>query len=170
MLLEFEPPAENEEAGLAVFMRSDYQYQLAVRRRAQQRVLLLRKRLGDICQEETVAELPDGGVILQVRSDPETYQFVWGRPDGEMHPCGSALTRFLATEVARTWSGLLIGVYASGNGTACAATADFDWFEYKKLVDGDRAGSQEMTQKNVISRPEGGRTHFVREIPVSQPD
>jgi len=135
-LLEFEAAGENEEAGLVVFMRSDYQYQLVVTRRLGQRVLLLRRRIGDLCTEERLADLADGAIILQVHSDPETYQFAWGAPDGEMHPAASALTRFLATEIARTWSGLLIGVYASGNGSPCAAPADFDWFEYKQLVAG----------------------------------
>jgi xylan 1,4-beta-xylosidase len=138
-LLEFEPACEDEEAGLTVFMRTNYQYQLAITLHGGKRALLLRKRMGDICQETIVTHLPDGALVLQVRSNPETYEFAWGTLGAELQPGGSALTRFLATEVAQTWSGLLIGVYACrttsarGNGSPYVASADFDWFEYKKL-------------------------------------
>jgi hypothetical protein len=36
-----------------------------------------------------------------------------------------------STEVAQAWSGMLIGMYACVNGTACTRPADFDWYELR---------------------------------------
>ncbi len=127
--LEFEPAEENEAAGITVFMSADYQYLFGITLREGRRVLFLRRLVGDIRHEEILATLPDGAVQLQVTSEPETYTFSWAAPGQGWQPAASALTRFLATDIARTWSGLLIGAYASGNGKPCSQPADFDWFE-----------------------------------------
>jgi alpha-N-arabinofuranosidase len=132
-LVDYEPQSETEEAGLAVFMSQDYQYNLAVTRRGKQLVAILRKKVGDILTEQVLARLEPGAVILQIKSEPETYTFeVLSAADGHsrLGEPGTGLTRLLVTEVARTWCGLLIGVYASGNGRVCHSPADFDWFEY----------------------------------------
>jgi alpha-N-arabinofuranosidase len=129
--VDFEPQADSEEAGLAVLMARDYQYNLAVTLRKKQRVALLRKRVGDMVSEEVLARLDPGPVILQVKSEPEMYTFEVHNPAGDrLGQAGTALTRLLVTEMARTWCGLLVGMYASGNGRVCHSPADFDWFEY----------------------------------------
>jgi xylan 1,4-beta-xylosidase len=44
-------------------------------------------------------------------------------------------TRELSSAVAGGFLGVWVGMYASGNGRASAAVADFDWFEYRNLDD-----------------------------------
>jgi len=129
--LEFEPASENEEAGIVIFMSADYQYLFTITRRGGKRVVILRRIVGDIHHEETLAEVPEGAIRLKVSSEPETYTFSWWSEEGGWNSAGTALTRFLSTEMARTWSGLLVGMYACGNGKVCTQPADFDWFEYE---------------------------------------
>ena len=44
----------------------------------------------------------------------------------------SALTRYLSAEVAESWTGVYLGMYATGNGKKSSTPADFDWFAYKE--------------------------------------
>ena len=41
--------------------------------------------------------------------------------------------RLLSMEVAGGFTGALVGLYASSNGTGSGAYADFDWFEYHEI-------------------------------------
>jgi len=44
---------------------------------------------------------------------------------------GKLDTRYLSTEVAGGFTGVMIGLYASSNGKASKAKAYYDWFEYQ---------------------------------------
>lgn len=136
--LEFMPGGDREEAGLTVFHRHTYHYDLFRTIRDGQSSLVLRKCVGDIVFEQTVVTVPEGPLRLRVVGTPDLYEFAWAVDDGEWQTVGSGLTQLLTTEVAVTWSGNLIGVYATGNGQACAAPADFDWFEYRRTT-GERS-------------------------------
>jgi alpha-N-arabinofuranosidase len=41
------------------------------------------------------------------------------------------LTRDLSSEKAGGFTGVFLGLYATGNGQKSARPADFDWFEYR---------------------------------------
>ena len=45
---------------------------------------------------------------------------------------GSALTKNLSTEMIGGFTGVFLGMYASGNGTPNTNPADFDWFDYQE--------------------------------------
>jgi len=40
-------------------------------------------------------------------------------------------TRYLSTEVAGGFTGVMIGLYASSNGQTTKAKVFFDWFDYQ---------------------------------------
>jgi alpha-N-arabinofuranosidase len=46
-------------------------------------------------------------------------------------PLGKALTRYLSSEVAGGFTGVYVGLYATGNGQPSSAAARFDWFDYE---------------------------------------
>ena len=39
-------------------------------------------------------------------------------------------TKFLGTEVTGGYNGVIIGMYATGNGKLSSSNSYFDWFEY----------------------------------------
>jgi alpha-N-arabinofuranosidase len=43
------------------------------------------------------------------------------------------MSRHLSSEVASGFTGVYLGVYATGHGKPSTASADFDWFEYRPL-------------------------------------
>jgi len=42
------------------------------------------------------------------------------------------ISRYLSSETVGGFTGVYVGLYATGNGKAYSANADYDWFEYVK--------------------------------------
>jgi len=51
--------------------------------------------------------------------------------NGKFTELAKAETRYLASEVAGGFTGVYIGLYATGNGAKASQPAYFDWFRYK---------------------------------------
>ena len=129
--LEFAPQDETEEAGISVFHRHDFGYDVFRSRRDGKPVVVLRKRVGDIAFEANVASVSDGALLLRVVAEPERYRFFYATVADHWIELGSGLTQLLTAEVVGSWNGVLLGIYATGNGRSCASPADFDWFDYR---------------------------------------
>ena len=131
--LDFSPGAENEEAGLVVWMNERHHVEIAVTRRAGRLVALVRRTIGSLAAE--VAEYPigPGPVTLEINADRDQYSFAIQTEQSPRVELARAETRYLATEVAGGFTGVYFGLYATGNGTPCATPACFDWFEYHPL-------------------------------------
>jgi xylan 1,4-beta-xylosidase len=128
--LEFDPTGDGEEAGLSVFHREEYHYDLYVTRRGGSRVVVLRKTVGDIVVEAALP-IENGSVRLRVVGDAGKYTFSFSVGADLFRVAGTGLTQLLAAEVVGSWNGMLIGVFAAGNGQPEASAADFDYFEYR---------------------------------------
>ncbi|NGZ77845.1 glycoside hydrolase family 43 protein [Saccharibacillus alkalitolerans] len=102
------------EAGITLYMDENHHYDLAVRRNASGLRAIERLNVGDIKSVEHTADLAiEGRATLIVRSDAERYRFsvVVG---GQEISLGTAQTRYLSSEVAGGFTGVLIGLYAYG--------------------------------------------------------
>ncbi|MCU4974344.1 glycoside hydrolase family 43 protein [Halobacteria archaeon AArc-m2/3/4] len=122
--LAFDPGA-GEEAGLAVVADDRHQYQVGVTRRDGRREAVVRLRIGDAT--EVVGRAPVGATTdLAVTADAEEYRF---HADGEQ--LGSASTRYVSTEVAAGFTGVVVGPYATGRGTTCETDAVIERFVYE---------------------------------------
>jgi xylan 1,4-beta-xylosidase len=126
--MEFEPVADNDEAGLAVFMSPDFHYEIYKTRVGGKLTVALRKCVGDIKVVTATAEVGPGALQFKIEYDPEHYRFYYAEENGVWKLTGSGLERLISSEVA-VWSGTMIGLYSTGNGHAVANPADFDWFE-----------------------------------------
>ena len=71
---------------------------------------------------------------LRIVSTAETYHFSYAAGDEAFHDLGEVETRYLSSEVADGFTGVFVGMFATGNGKESSAPADFDWFEYKRLA------------------------------------
>lgn len=126
--LDFSPHAENEEAGLVVRQNEQHHYEIAVTVRNGQRGVLIRRRVGSLAAETPLIPLPPGPVDLTVTATPGSYRFAFQPAGGPPVTVLSAETRYLATEVAGGFTGVYLGLYATGNGSPCSHPAFFDWF------------------------------------------
>jgi xylan 1,4-beta-xylosidase len=128
--LEFEPKGENEEAGLTLLMTNEHHYDFFVSNRDGKRVLILKYNLELIRQTAVEIPLAEGAVQLRITGTKELYHFSFSQNGATFREIAKVNTRYLGTEVTSGYNGVVIGLYAIGNGKACAAPADWDWFDY----------------------------------------
>ncbi|MDO3412754.1 glycoside hydrolase family 43 protein [Saccharibacillus sp. CPCC 101409] len=112
------------EAGLTLYMDENHHYDLAIRRDATGIRAITRLNVGDIKSVEHQTALPGDSVKLLIRSGHERYHF-FAVIDGVEFPLGTAQTRYLSSEVAGGFTGVLIGLYAVGRDSQ----AEFTVFE-----------------------------------------
>ncbi|MFW6189820.1 MAG: glycoside hydrolase family 43 protein [Planctomycetota bacterium] len=131
--LDFEPTAPNEEAGMTVLMNDRHHYEIALTRREGARAVTARRRVGSLRAEEAQTPAGEGPIELAVEADPETYSLTCRGPDGGRSTLLEAETRYLSSEVAGGFTGIYLGMYATGNGRPCRRAAHFDWFDYEGI-------------------------------------
>ena len=136
--LDFSPTQTNEEAGLTLRGNDHNHFDIVVKQADGKRQAGLRKMLaGQLSEAITWHELPPGEVILSVQATPLAYEFFYTTAAGKETSLGTALTRDLSTETLTgqagahfNFTGVVAGLFTSGNGRPCSVPADFDWFEY----------------------------------------
>ena len=137
ILIEYNPNAENEEAGLVVRAFDGFYYTIGITLQNNQRKVFFRKVLkGQVVDSIAYADVQPGPVILSVKAEPLSYEFSFQTSDGQSKVLGTALTKDLSVEEigfdqGMCFTGVYFGMYASGNGKKNTNPADFDWFEYK---------------------------------------
>lgn len=129
-LLDFEPAREGEEAGLTTFMKETHHYEIAVTQRRGSRIILLRRRIHDLQVVVAEEELPPGLVELVCDATPQTYTFGYRVGDAAPRELGMTVIQPISSDAAGTFTGMILALYATGNGNPCNAPADFDWSEY----------------------------------------
>src|SRR5450432_1432046 len=133
VLLDFSPQRDLEEAGLVALMNEAHHYGIAVSRLDGARRVLVRKRIGDLSAVVAQELIPDGVVVLEIEADKHKYSFSFSVDGQPMRTLATGATRYLSSEVAGGFTGVYLGMYASGNGEAATVPADFDWFDYREL-------------------------------------
>lgn len=129
--LDFQSSAENEEAGMTLIQNNTHHYDLLLKKAGEQNLIQLRLRLGSI--SFVIAEQPvnDNKILFRIKGNPHQYTFYFADPNTQQYTeLGKLDTRYLATEVAGGFTGVMIGLYASSNGKSSQAKAFYDWFEY----------------------------------------
>jgi alpha-N-arabinofuranosidase len=133
-LVDFQPAAANEEAGLAVRQNENYYAAVAIRRAASGREAQFRSRLSGETKLGATAPLDSGPTELEVSATENAYEF-FVSTGGRRVSLGKLRAKDIATE--SIWSskgahftGAMLALFASGNGNRSSAPADFDWFEY----------------------------------------
>ncbi len=131
--LAFSPTQSGHEAGLTVLMNEKHHYEIAVVFDQGSRDVIVRKRIGDLSAVVARNSISDGDITLKIQADAERYHFAYALDDADFKPLADGLTCYLTSEVASGFTGVYIGMYATGNGSACTVPADFDWFDYRPL-------------------------------------
>jgi xylan 1,4-beta-xylosidase len=133
--MEFSPERENEEAGLVIRAREGYHYTLAIKLVGAQRCAMLTSTVDSKRAVMGCVAIRNESAILEVVADARRYTLLVVA-DGRRQELGQLPTRPLSSEYISArgpmhFTGVMIGLYASGNGRRSRAPADFDWFEYR---------------------------------------
>ena len=136
--VDFVPSSPNEEAGLTVRANENFHYDLSIRLGRREREAFVRRRVGGESRIVARTSIAQGPVELEVAATASSYTFRVGPPRAAV-ALASLPTRSLSAEsVGRSgetyFTGVYIGLYATGNGTPSRAAADFDWFDYVPLA------------------------------------
>lgn len=101
-------------------------------RRSGKRQVFFRKILdGRIQEPAQYRTVGSGDVILSVKAVPRSYKFFYQPLHGRVKSLGTALTRDLSSGKIGGFTGVYIGMSATGNGQTNSVPADFNWFEYR---------------------------------------
>lgn len=138
-LVDFVPSRDGEEAGISLYMNPDHRYEVAIGRANGRRQVFVRQRIGKALEAVTTFSPVDESspLVLQVEATPTEYRFSFGvvtagsDAASGLRSLGTAETRYLSSEVAGGFTGVFIGLFATGNGRPAAAEANFDWFDYE---------------------------------------
>lgn len=113
------------EAGITLYMDEHHHYDLAIRKEESTYKVIERLNIGDIKSIEHEVELSNNNhAVLVIKSNSERYSFFL-HADGKDILLGTAQTRYLSSEVAGGFTGVIIGLYACGEGS----TAEFSNFK-----------------------------------------
>jgi xylan 1,4-beta-xylosidase len=130
-LLDFDPKTENEEAGLVLRGNEKNHYQIGIALKDGRRMAFYRKVLQGKTQEPPAyVDIPQGDIILIIKGSPLQYEFACRVTNGPEINLGKGLTKDLSSEIIGGFTGVYIGMYATGNGLKCHTPADFAYFEY----------------------------------------
>ena len=127
--LEFDPKNENEEAGL-VLLNNGSHFDIIVSKKGDDRILTVKLQFGQTIYSSKEYTLKPGPVKLRVSGDKTTFTFSFAQGNNEFTAVETADAKFLATETVGFFTGIYVGLYATGNGKTSEANADFDWIEY----------------------------------------
>lgn len=125
--LYVEVGGEAKEAGVTFYMDECQHYDLFYDR--EERAIVLRLHVGDV--EQVVDKLildVEEKVVLEVISDNENYEF-YGKHRGKKHYLGKARCKYLSSEVAGGFTGVIMGLYAVDDDGKQACFSGLNWVQ-----------------------------------------
>jgi alpha-N-arabinofuranosidase len=133
-LMDFNPQHEDEEAGLCALIDNKDHAELVITRRVGDRVAFVRRRIGSAIVETPPLPVTTAGLLtLTLSADRERYCFSLAAPGESPREIGRHEVRYLSTEVAGGYTGVVIGLFATARGKTSNAAAHFDWFDYQPV-------------------------------------
>ncbi|MCJ7446518.1 MAG: glycoside hydrolase family 43 protein [Bacteroidales bacterium] len=127
--VEFTPGKANEEAGM-ILLNNGSHFDILVKQSKGKRVVVGRLRFGSVIHESEEAVLKPGPVKLIIKGERSTFTFLYAQGNDAPKEIIKVMSRYLSSETVGGFTGVYVGLYATGNGKACTASADYDWFEY----------------------------------------
>lgn len=130
--LEFNSSNDNEEAGITLIQNNTHHYDLFIKKEGKQTIVRLRANAGSLRYVVAEQVIRDNKALLKIKGTPSQYIFYYADPQNEEYKeLGKLDTRYLSTEVAGGFTGVMIGIYTSSNGKATKAKAYYKWFDYE---------------------------------------
>ncbi|MEH6307683.1 glycoside hydrolase family 43 protein [Olivibacter sp. CPCC 100613] len=130
--LEIVSTKEEEEAGLTLIQNNTHHYDLLLKRKGKRFAVQLRVVVGSLSYLAAEELIDEPTVRLQVVGKPLNYTFSYfNTKAGKFVELKNLDTRYLSTEVAGGFTGVMIGLYVSANGQKTSSKAYFDYFDYR---------------------------------------
>jgi xylan 1,4-beta-xylosidase len=125
VVLETKVRLTGKEAGLSVFMDEDHHYELGIKKNNEGYTVFSRATIGSLSNELKSISISDNRVTMYIYSDKEYYYFNTIIQNDTIS-LGKMECRYLSSEVASGFTGVILGMYVYGN----RSRAIFDYFHY----------------------------------------
>lgn len=120
------------EAGITFYMDEDQHYDLAVIRSGGVSKAVLRVTVGDVHEILKEIKLPEDSSEIRLEADSDSLKYYFYLRDGEERIfLGSARTKYLSSEVAGGFTGVVMGLYAVDEQGNQAEFKDLSWKQGK---------------------------------------
>lgn len=118
-----------QEAGMTMYMTPTQHYEVFVRANDEGYEVVRRAHLGTLVHEAPVVHLPANAesIRLTIKGDCCSYHF-YAECSGNTYDLGWLETKYLSTEVANNFTGVMLGLYAVRQQNQPAAWTDFTDF------------------------------------------
>ena len=127
--LDFDPKKEDEEAGMTLLNNGSH-FDIMINKKGGKRILIVKLQFGQTNYTSEEFVLKPGPVQLRVTGEKSTFKFSYAQGDDAYINIETVDSKFLATETVGFFTGVYVGLYATGNGKVSTANADYNWFEY----------------------------------------
>lgn len=129
---EFNPSGDNDEAGFTLIQNNTHHYDLLLKKTGDKTVVQLRVNIGSLSYVAAEEPIAGNQILFKIKGTPSQYTFYFSNSENkEYKELGRLDTRYLSTEVAGGFTGVMIGLYVSSNGKPSKTNAYFDWFDYQ---------------------------------------
>ncbi len=115
--LSFDIRSDCKEAGITFYMTEDEHFDLALRKDQEGYAAVLKLNIGGVRHTQTAISVAGNTVRLLVRSTPLEYHFFL-KDGGNETLLGTGRSKYLSSEVAGGFTGVVMALYAVGNGSA----------------------------------------------------
>jgi xylan 1,4-beta-xylosidase len=133
VLMEFMPRNYGEEAGLAARLHEEAHCKIAIKQEYNQKYIIAASQHGKAYTVHASKPLETPKVYLQIRSDEKSYQLAYSIDGLSWIQLCSVEASILSADVNGGFTGVVIGMYATGNGKPCTEPAYFHSYEYTAL-------------------------------------
>jgi alpha-N-arabinofuranosidase len=127
--LDFNPGKSNEEAGM-ILLNNGTHFDVIIRQSKGRRVVVGRLRFGTVIHETGEAILKPGPLKLIIKGERDNFIFSYSQGSDKPMELTRVMAKFLSSETVGGFTGVFVGLYATGNGKTCTSNAEYDWFEY----------------------------------------
>ncbi len=134
-LLEFKASMAGEEAGLCARLNEQAHYEIMLGQKNGQRVItayLTAKGLTEVAAEVVITA---ESVYLKIQAELTQYSLFYSLDGQEWLKLATGSAYLLSPQAVEGngFTGVVIGLYATGNGKTSTEPACFDWFDYHSL-------------------------------------
>lgn len=130
--LQLKKARKGDETGLSVYMLEGSHYDLYLKQLPDgKQAVGLRYRLGAITHLTQEITMPEGEIQLRVTGDKDFYHFFCSHNGKDFKELGKADVRYLSTETAGGFTGIMLGLYATATTTGSKGYAEVSYFDYE---------------------------------------
>lgn len=132
-LLDFNPTVDGEEAGLCARLDEHAHYEVGLVQKDGHRVIAAQLTIDGITRVEAEVPITAERIYLKIQAELTEYTLLFSLDGQEWNKLSTAAAYPLSPQAVKGngFTGVLVGLYATGHGKVAEVPAHFDWFDYR---------------------------------------